>query len=230
MLLEAWEPIVGAGVSGLWMIGTLLASAASSGLRVAGASDADLVERFKRGDRRAFHEIVVRYQDRVHTLCYRWLGDGPTAEETAQDVFLALFRNLGTFRGESALSTWIFKVTLNHCKNKRLHRARRGWGRTEPLGPRPEEEGPERQIADAGPGADAGTDAREARVLVSEALARLDDDHKQILLLRDVEDLSYEEIADVLEIPRGTVKSRIHRARAELASILARKVGPEDVR
>lgn len=229
MIVEAWEPIAGAGVWALGMIGALLASA-GSGLRLAGASDADLVERFKKGDRKAFHEIVVRYQDRVHTLCYRWLGDAATAEETAQDVFLALFRSLGTFRGDAALSTWIFKVTLNHCKNKRLHRARRGWGRTESLGPRPEEEGPERQVADEGPGADAGTDAREARALVSAALERLDDDHKQILLLRDVEDLSYEEIADILELPRGTVKSRIHRARAELASILARKVGPEDVR
>ena len=85
-------------------------------------------------------------------------------------------------------------------------------------------------VADDGPGADAGTATRQARALVTEALERLDDDHKQILLLRDVEDLSYEEIAEILEVPRGTVKSRIHRARAELASILARRIGPEDVR
>lgn len=227
---ELWEPIWSAGVVALGMIGALFASGGSPGLRLAGPSDTDLVERFKGGDRQAFHEIVLRYQDRVYTLCYRWLGDAPTAEETAQDVFLALFRNLGGFRGDARLSTWIFKVTLNHCKNKRLHRSRRGWGRTESLGPRPEEEGPERQIADDGPGADHGTDTREARALVSAALDRLDDDHRQILLLRDVEDLSYEEIADILELPRGTVKSRIHRARAELAAILARKIGPEDVR
>ena len=230
MLVEAWEPFAGAGVIWLGMIGALLASAGSPRLRLAGPTDAELVERFKRGDRDAFHEIVVRYQDRVHTLCFRWLGDPATAEETAQDVFLALFRSLGNFRGDASLSTWVFKVTLNHCKNKRLHRARRGWGRTESLGPRPEDEGPERQVADEGPGADAGAQSREARALVGAALEKLDDDHRQILLLRDVEDLSYEEIADILELPRGTVKSRIHRARAELASILARKIGPEDVR
>jgi len=229
VLQPVWEPIAGAGVSLLGMIGALLALH-SPGTRLAGPSDATLVERFKGGDRHAFHEIVVRYEDRVHTLCFRWLGDAATAEETAQDVFLALFRSLGAFRGDAALSTWVFKITLNHCKNKRLHRSRRGWGRTESLGPRPEEEGPERQVADDGPGADAGTATRQARALVTEALERLDDDHKQILLLRDVEDLSYEEIAEILEVPRGTVKSRIHRARAELASILARRIGPEDVR
>jgi RNA polymerase sigma-70 factor (ECF subfamily) len=212
------------------MISALLAAASWPGSRAAGPSDSELVDRFKGGERRAFHEIVVRYQDRVYTLCYRWLGDAPLAEETAQDVFLALFKSLGGFRGDAQLSTWIFKVTLNHCRNRRLHRSRRGFGRTESLGPRPEEEGPERQIADEGPGADAGTDAREAQALVSAALERLDEDHRQILILRDVEDLSYEEIADILELPRGTVKSRIHRARAELAAVLARRIGPEDVR
>lgn len=229
-LLTGLEPIARHAVEVFGMAGALFASVGVPGLRVAGSSDAVLVERFKKGDRHAFHEIVVRYQDRVYTLCFRWLGDAPTAEETAQDVFLALYRSLANFRGDSQLSTWIFKVTLNHCKNRRLHRSRRGWGRTESLGPRPEEEGPERQIASDGPGADHGTDSREARALVSAALERLDDDHKQILLLRDVEDLSYEEIADILELPRGTVKSRIHRARAELATVLGRQIGPEDVR
>lgn len=227
---SALEPILRHGVELFGMAGALLASVGFPGLRVAGPSDAVLVERFKGGDRKAFHEIVVRYQDRVYSLCHRWLSDAQTAEETAQDVFLALFRSLGAFRGDAQLSTWVFKVTLNHCKNRRLHRARRGWGRTESLGPRPEDDGAERQIAGDGPGADQGTDAREARALVSAALERLDEDHRQILLLRDVEDLSYEEIADILELPRGTVKSRIHRARAELASVLGRQIGPEDVR
>ncbi len=228
------EPLLRAGVEALGMIGgmvgVLLAAVAFPGLRLPGPTDTELVERFRAGDRAAFNEIVLRYQDRVHTLCYRWLGDAPTAEETAQDVFLALFRSLGSFRGEARLSTWIFKVTLNHCRNRRLHRSRRGWGRTESLGPTGSDDIPERQIADDGPGADAGTTTREAQALVTAALDRLDDDHRQILLLRDVEDLSYDEIADILELPRGTVKSRIHRARAELAAVLARKIGSEDVR
>lgn len=232
-LSTAWstmEPILRLGVEVFGMAGALFASVGIPGLRLAGPSDAVLVERFKAGDRRAFHEIVVRYQDRVYTLCYRWLGEPQTAEDTAQDVFLALYRNLANFRGDAQLSTWIFKVTLNHCKNRKLHRSRRGYGRTESLGPRPEDEGPERQIAAEGPGADHGTDSREARALVGAALERLDEDHRQILLLRDVEDLSYEEIAEILELPRGTVKSRIHRARAELAAVLGRQIGPEDVR
>jgi RNA polymerase sigma-70 factor (ECF subfamily) len=211
------------------MLGVLLASVGFPGLRLPGPTDVELVERFRGGDRGAFTEIVVRYQDRVYTLCVRWLNDVETAEETAQDVFLALFRSLAGFRGEARLSTWIFKVTLNHCRNRRLHRTRRAWGRHEPLGPT-DGETPERQIASDGPGADAGVDAKEAQALVTAALERLDEDHRQILLLRDVEDLSYDEIADILELPRGTVKSRIHRARAELAAVLGRKIGPEDVR
>jgi RNA polymerase sigma-70 factor (ECF subfamily) len=212
------------------MLGVLLASVGFPGLRLPGPTDVELVARFCAGDRGAFSEIVLRYQDRVYSLCYRWLGDAETAEETAQDVFLALYRSLANFRGEARLSTWIFKVTLNHCRNRRLHRSRRAWGRHEPIGPSSDGETPERQIADDGPGTDARLDAHEAQALVGAALDRLDDDHKQILLLRDVEDLSYDEIAEVLELPRGTVKSRIHRARAELATVLARKIGPEDVR
>ncbi len=215
------------------MLGVLLAAVGFLGRLPAGPLDSELVERHKNGDRGAFTEIVSRYQDRVYSLCHRWLGDAQTAEETAQDVFLSLYRSLSGFRGEARLSTWIFKVTLNHCRNRRLHRHRRGWGRHEPLGlgtGSGDGTHPERQIADEGPGADAGVDAKEAHALVSAALAKLDEDHRQILLLRDVEDLSYDEIAEVLELARGTVKSRIHRARAELAAVLGRKIGPEDVR
>lgn len=198
--------------------------------RLPGAADQDLVERFRNGDRRAFDEIVLRYQHRVYSLCYRWLGEAEVAEEVAQDVFLAVFRSLSTFRGDASLSTWIFKVAVNHCRNRRLYRHRRGHGRHEPID-RPEtEEGPGLQLADERARADAGSLRREASDVVQRALEQLDDDHRQILLLRDVEDLDYEEIADILDIPRGTVKSRLHRARAELASVIARSIRPEDLR
>lgn len=205
------------------MLLALLSAVVFPGFRLPGPTDTELVERFRDGDRDAFSEIVLRYQDRVYTLCHRWLGDPQTAEETAQDVFLALFRSLASFRGESRLSTFIFRVAVNHCKNKRLHRARRAYGRHDPLGPAADPDMPERDVAGDGPAPDRGVDVREAETLVAEALAELDEDHRQIVVLRDVEDLSYDEIADILELPRGTVKSRLHRARAELATIVARR-------
>ncbi|HHO52621.1 MAG TPA: sigma-70 family RNA polymerase sigma factor [Deltaproteobacteria bacterium] len=194
-------------------------------------SDAELVRRFKDGDREAYAEIVRRYQDRVFTLCLRWMGDREVAEEVAQDVFLALYRSLVRFRGDAQLSTWVYRVVINHCKNRRLYRRRRHMDRHEALDgePRDADEAPGRQLADEGPGTDAPLHAREAGELLQRALAQLDEEQRHIVVLRDVQDLSYEEISDILELPRGTVKSRLHRARSQLAAVLSRRISREDV-
>ena len=194
-------------------------------------SDAELVGRFKEGDRDAYAEIVRRYQDRVFSLCVRMMGDREVAEEVAQDVFVARFRSLESFRGDAQLSTWIYRVAINHCKNRRLYRRRRKMERHEALEgePRDAEDGPTRQIADEGPGADASLHAREASDVLRQALEQLDEEQRNIIVLRDVQDLAYEEIADILGLARGTVKSRLHRARASLAKVLARRISREDV-
>lgn len=193
-----------------------------------GASDAELVRRFKEGDRRAFDQIVHRYKDRVYALCIRWMGDREVADEVAQDVFLALFKSLGGFRGDAQLSTWVYRVVINHCKNRRLYRRRRHLDHHEPIDADPEEGGG-RQFADEGPGTDAHLHATQAGSLLQRGLAALDEDQRQIILLREMQDLSYEEISDLLGLPRGTVKSRLHRARLELAAILGRSLKKEDV-
>ncbi len=206
------------------MIPFLLAMASS------GPSDAELVQRFKEGDRSAYTEIVRRYQHRVYTLCIRWMGNDRIAEEVSQDVFLALYRALPRFRGDAQLSTWVYRVVVNHCKNRRLYRMRRKQDRHEPLeGTRRDEDEPARQIPSEGPGTDAGIHRTEAEELVREALELLDEQQRHIIVLRDVEDLSYEEVGELLGLPRGTVKSRLHRARAQLAQILSRKLKKEDV-
>lgn len=196
---------------------------------VAGPSDAELVRRFKEGDRSAYSEIVRRYQHRVFTQCIRWMGDEAVAEEVAQDVFLALFRSLAEFRGDAQLSTWIYRVVVNHCKNRRLYRKRRATERHEPLEGTGRDDEPQRQIAADQPDTDWSMHRGEAEILVRDALSKLDDEQRSIIVMRDVEDLSYEEIADVLEVPRGTVKSKLHRARAELAKVLSRKISKQDV-
>ena len=152
------------------------------------------------------------------------------AREVAQDVFLALYRSLPKFRGDAQLSTWIYRVVINHCKNKRLYRKRRHVDFHEPLeGKRVDDDQPERQIAHEGPGTDSTTHQSEAEILVREALEHLDEEQRAIIVLRDVEDLGYEEIADLLGLARGTVKSRLHRARAQLAKVLSRKIDARDV-
>ncbi|MCB9688594.1 MAG: sigma-70 family RNA polymerase sigma factor [Alphaproteobacteria bacterium] len=192
-------------------------------------SDAELVRRFRDGDRAAYAEIVRRYQHRVFTVCLRWMGDREVAAEVAQDVFLALYRSLPGFRGDSSLSTWIFRIAVNHCKNRRLYRRRRHADQHEPLEGEERDDGPARQLADDGPGTDAPLHAAQAGALLQQGLEQLAEEPRQIIVLRDIQDLSYEEIADILDLPRGTVKSRLHRARAELAGILARKMKKEDL-
>lgn len=193
-------------------------------------SDEELVRRFKEGDRDAYSELVRRYQNRVFSMCLRWMGSRSIAEEVAQDVFLALFKALPRFRGDAQLSTWVYRVTVNHCKNRDLYRRRRAHGRHESIdGSREDDDGPVRQYAHDGPGTESRTNQSEASALLQEALAALDEDQRQIIVLRDVEDLSYEEIATILELPKGTVKSRLHRARHELARKLGRKISVADV-
>ena len=192
--------------------------------------DAELVRRFKQGDQAAFASIVERYQDRVFTQSFRWMGDRQIAEEVSQDVFLALYKSLHNFRGDARLSTWIYRVVINHCKNRKLYRKRRHTDRHEPLeGTRRSEDAPKRQLAADQPGTDATTHQAEAASLVQEALQRLDPEQRRIIVLRDVQDLSYEEIAEILGLARGTVKSRLHRARSTMASILSEKISQEDL-
>lgn len=193
-------------------------------------SDTELVQRFKDGDRSAYAEIVRRYQDKVYNLSFRWMHNDQIAREVSQDVFLALYRSLANFRGDAKLSTWIHRVVVNHCKNRRLYRRRRQTDQHEPLeGKRIDDDVPARQLAHDGPGADAGRNRSEAEVLVHEALDQMDEEQRMIIVLRDIEDLGYDEIAEILDIARGTVKSRLHRARGTLARVLSRRIDKRDV-
>ncbi len=182
-------------------------------------ADSLLVRAVQAGDRAAFADIVRRHQDTVYRLCLRWLGDQAQAEETAQDVFLAVFRALPAFRGESSLRTWILRVAVNHCKNARGYRQRRAWGRHDPL-VHPDDPARSRDLPDPAPHPDVRVGDAQRRAHLHAALQDLDEDLRILVVLRDVEDLDYEEIAQVLDLPRGTVKSRLHRARGLLAERL----------
>jgi RNA polymerase sigma-70 factor (ECF subfamily) len=194
-------------------------------------SDAELVERFKGGERRAFNEITRRYQNKVYGICFRWLGNEQIASEVAQDVFVSAFRALKNFRGESKLSTWLYRIAINHCKNRRLYQRRRHTHKHEsldkPIGD--EEDSRRRELPSEEPMPDASTHQSEAQHVLQAALEQLDEEQRFIIVLRDMEDRSYEEIAELLKLPRGTVKSRLHRARSQLAKLLTRRLKLEDV-
>ncbi len=194
-----------------------------------GPTDEDLVRRVQQGDASAFDELVLRYQDRIYTVCLRQLGERPLAEEVAQDVFLSAYRALGNFRGDSKLSTWLFRIAINQCKNKRLYNRRRAHGRHESLEGDPDPDRPARQFAHPDRGPDAGVHRSEAERVLAEALQELEPDYRAIIVLRDIEDLAYDDIAELLGIARGTVKSRLHRARSQLARLLSRNLKREDI-
>lgn len=190
-------------------------------------TDGELVARFLDGDRSAFEALAVRHQDRVYGFCVRLLGSTSLAEEAAQEVLIKVFKNLHRFRGESKFTTWLYRVTLNHCRNVQAYRARRYSKRHDSLDATVEDdEGStrRRELADDAPDAEDELLKNERLVLMKSELARLDPIWKEILVLRDVEGLSYEEIGEMLELAPGTVKSRIHRARKELKVRLGRRL------
>jgi RNA polymerase sigma-70 factor (ECF subfamily) len=185
----------------------------------AGASDDELVRRAKEGDVGAFADLVQRHQGRVLHTTTRFLGDEGLGEDVAQESFVAAYKALGSFRGESSFGTWIQRIAVNRCRNRRMADRRRHRDQHLPIGPS-DDDGPDLDVPDSAPGPDMARLAGEVDAVIQRGLDALDDEHRAVLVLRDVQDLDYEEIADLLGIPRGTVKSRIHRARAALAVAL----------
>lgn len=192
-------------------------SIAQQGVR-AQAAEAVLVERCKTGDRLAFDELISAHQDRVLNTAFRLMGNYEEALDLTQEVFLNCFRKIGSFKGDSALSTWLYRITVNTAKNRWKYQQSRGMNKMQSLETPVSSEDEERikQFPDAQPTPRKVASDREAMESLEEHLQDLNEEHRQVLVLRYIEELSYEEIADILRLSLGTVKSRIHRARAEL--------------
>jgi len=186
-----------------------------------------LVHRLRRGDRGAFELLLRAHQDRVYDFCVRMLSDREEAFDLTQEIFLSVHQNLDKFRADSKLSTWIFRIARNHCLNRLKYLKRRGRGRSDEYG-----EANELSITESMGGSnrpDEAVLAAREKALVHRAIAELEEDQRSLVVLRDVEGLSYEEIMDITELPEGTVKSRLHRAREKLVGILARlESGPDN--
>jgi RNA polymerase sigma-70 factor (ECF subfamily) len=174
--------------------------------------DLALVESLRRGESEAFERLVPTYQHRVFSIALRMLGDRGEAEELAQEVFLRVHRSIGDFRGEAKLSTWLYAITSRLCLNRL-----KSPGRAREVG-----EARLALIADAHPNPSATFEASELEAELHRAIAELDDERRIVVVLRDLHGLEYEEIAAALDLPLGTVRSRLHRARMELKKRLER--------
>ena len=183
--------------------------------------------RLRARDERAFQELVGDYGDRVFNLVLRMVADRAEAEDIAQEVFVTVWKSIDTYRGEAKLSTWLLRIAANHAKNRIKYLARRA---TDKGGL---DDAPESAMADLGKAPaqahvsspEAALEAAERGTALEQAIASLDEDHRLVLVLRDIEELAYEEICEITGLPEGTVKSRIHRARLALKERLGRERG-----
>lgn len=188
----------------------------------AGAAELSLVERCRQGETAAFDELISLHQDRVLNIAFRLMGNYEEALDLTQEVFLNCFRKIGTFKGDSALSTWLYRIAVNTAKNRWKYQQSRGFHKTSSLDAPMEAEDEERlkQYPDSHPTPRKVATDRQAMAFLEAHLAVLNEEHREVLVMRYVEELSYEEIADILRVSLGTVKSRIHRARAELRDLM----------
>ena len=180
--------------------------------------DREALEAFRAGDEGAFDLLVLRHQDRIVRLARRLVGDAESALDAAQETFVKAWRALPRFQGASLFSTWLTRIAINQCRNEL--RRRKTVKHTRPLSLDVEVPGsdvPRRDtLASALPGVYDVARGREVDEACRAALALLDPDAREILVLREVEDLSYEDMAELLDVAVGTVRSRLHRARSEL--------------
>ena len=191
--------------------------------------DARLASLLRQGSEEAYELLVARFQQPVYNLVYRLLADPGESCDVVQEVFLKIFRNIATFRSQSSLKTWIYRIAVNEVHNYRrwFYRHRR-----QEVVLEDENEGGKNfgeTVPDHGRSPyDYALDG-EKRVMIEDALAHINPMFRAAVVLRDVEDLSYEEIADVLDISLGTVKSRITRGREAMRRELEGRLEPEPV-
>ena len=179
-------------------------------------TDDELIERARNGDSAALNDLLRRHHTRLHAVCLRILGRRADADDATQNALIAIVRGLTTFDGRSAFSTWAYRIATNAALDELRRRRRRAEPRLDLTEATGRSQEPDRQ-------AERALLAFENRELVERALAGLPDDFRVAVVLRDVADLDYESIASILDVPIGTVRSRIARGRALLADVVGNR-------
>jgi RNA polymerase sigma-70 factor (ECF subfamily) len=195
--------------------------------RRGGCDDSWLVEGLRSGSEAAYQALIDDYQQPIYSLVCRLVGDPSDACDVVQEVFLKIYRKIGAFRGDSSLRTWIYRITVNEAYNFKRWFSRH---RKQEVDLGGEEEGSlsyYQKLHDPGRSPFDSASNTEQHALVEAALARLNPTFRSAVILRDIEELSYEEIAEILQVALGTVKSRILRGREALRKELAGRLEPQ---
>lgn len=192
----------------------------------ASLEDRRLISALQHGDEQAYEQLIQRFQTSIYNLAYRLLNDQAEASDVLQEVFLKVFRSVNSFRGDSSLRTWIYRIAINESYNRRRWLSRHRRGETTLEETFEDCEARERPLTDGTESPFDFTMNREAQLLLEEGLAAVNPVFRTALVLREIEDMSYEEIAAVLEVSMGTVKSRIVRGREALRRYLASRIAP----
>jgi RNA polymerase sigma-70 factor (ECF subfamily) len=181
-----------------------------------------LVDSLQAGDEWAFAEAFHLYKDMVYSLAYKLLTNKAEALDVTQEVFLTVFKKIGSFRAECSLKTWIYRVTISHAASQNRWWKRRLWNRTTSLDLGLQSESGIRPLQLGGPNRSAAREcySKEMRIALSESFKQLSFEQRVAVALRDLEGLTYEEIAEVTSVSIGTVKSRIARGREKLRDLL----------
>ncbi len=184
--------------------------------------DSELLAELRAGSEQAFASLLATFERPIYNFLCRLLEDPEDAPDVTQEVFLKVFRNISGFKGEATLKTWIFKIAFSEILNRLRWWKRRYRFATVSLDDNGNENGNGFHVADKGPTPEQILHSKERENAIQQALEKLSSDHRSIIVLRDVEGFSYNEIADVLGVSVGTVKSRLARARADLKKSLMR--------
>jgi len=187
-------------------------------------ADNDVVARFLDGDERAFQELVERYQVRLLNFIYRTIGDRERAEDLVQEVFLRVYRHIHRFDRSKKFSTWVYTIASNLAKNELRNRARNPLVLFQTIKGNWEDEDKPLQFEDPKPGPEKIYEQHRIRELVENGMTTLPEHHQQVLELREIQGLKYEEIAELTDCTLGTVKSRLNRARNALAAVIGPKI------
>jgi RNA polymerase sigma-70 factor (ECF subfamily) len=184
----------------------------------------EVIECCKAGDKKAFAEIVLHYQKRVLNIAYRMLGNMEEAEDLAQEVFLTVFESVKDLREEVKFGAWLTQITLNHCRNRWKYLKRRQYFNSDSYeDPMEVEDGAmPSSVAHPSDNPESLYEKKMIQQFIQKGLLKLNKDQRELLVLRDLQGFSYEEIGRLLQLSDGTVKSKLHRARMNLKEILER--------
>ena len=179
------------------------------------SDESSIIDRFKRGEKGVFEELVLKYQDRIYNLCRHMLGNSHDAEDAAQDAFMKAYQNLNNFRPEASVYTWLYRIAVNTC----LDYKKRPFFKSLFMKPNEDEEYIPEPVSDE-PSPEKLYELKQLGLVLRKSLGKLSLKLRTVIILKEIEGLSYEEIAEVLDVSVGTVKSRISRAREELKVLM----------